>query len=520
LFRAREILRKRPRLAKHAKSRNIFLRHLTSIFSLISQLQRKFLSGVVVVKNNLPQLTTEIENNTTDKLPELDASLMLSSFQNALVYSEKTNDTVQPQSMRNDRKFQMTIVSTLRLLCTHFSHLIRVIIRQNQLMCVNINEMLHKDDIVVSLVDLINSYENRTENKYGMQKLSSPPVTMEIDNLVDEFVADINVPVEISDTTPANNFDNIASNTDTETTVAQNNGSTEVRIKSQQPMVQKCQEIPSTVECFHYHYESNRTEYVEGEPDRVWPLVDLTTDTPTVENNETIPLEFPVENNALNNQAVKDCDANDNDLIEIIWESNIEKKEQIDIDDNSWKDVTVQSNTGECPSTTNIFWQKALESCSVNSSSAIITTQTPQPSTVQSNTNKCSTTKRNLWQEAVELSNQRQTQTERPRWNNLGQNRTRKILLQEKESVVSGSINESPFFGSERAISKRTTTFTCLTTVQQKKVSSTSTSNEQTLRVRKDIFIERDSRKRQMSNNVSIETWNHEDDDDYNNTHF
>ncbi len=516
MFRAREILRKRPRLAKQAKSRNIFLRHLTSIFSLISQLQRKFLSGVVVLKNNLPQLTTEIENNTTDKLPELDASLMLSSFENALVYSEETNDTVQPQSMRNDRKFQMAIVPTLRLMCTQFSHLIRVIIRQNKLMCVNINEMLHKDDIVVSLVDLINSYENRTENKYGMQKLSSPPVTMEIENIHDEFVDEMNVPVEVSDNAPANNFDNIASNTDTETTVAQNTGSTEVRIKSQQPMVQKCQEIPSTVECFHYHYESNRTEYIEGEPDRVWPLVDLTNDTPTVENNETIPLEFPVENNALNNQAVEDCDANDNDLIEIIWESNIEKKEQIDIDDNSWKDVTVQSNTGECPSTTNNFWQKALESCLVNNSSAIITTQTPQPSTVQS-----STTKRNLWQEAVELSNQRQTQTtESPEWTNLGHNRTRKILLQERESVVSSSRNLSPFFGSERAISTRTTSFTRLTTVQQKKVSSTSTSNEPTLRVRKDLFDEKDPRKRQMSNNVSLETWNHEDDDDYNNTHF
>jgi len=444
------------------------------------------LSGVVVLKNNLPQLTTEIENNTTDKLPELDASLMLSSFENALVYSEETNDTVQPQSMRNDRKFQMAIVPTLRLMCTQFSHLIRVIIRQNKLMCVNINEMLHKDDIVVSLVDLINSYENRTENKYGMQKLSSPPVTMEIENIHDEFVDEMNVPVEVSDNAPANNFDNIASNTDTETTVAQNTGSTEVRIKSQQPMVQ------------------------------MWPLVDLTNDTPTVENNETIPLEFPVENNALNNQAVEDCDANDNDLIEIIWESNIEKKEQIDIDDNSWKDVTVQSNTGECPSTTNNFWQKALESCLVNNSSAIITTQTPQPSTVQS-----STTKRNLWQEAVELSNQRQTQTtESPEWTNLGHNRTRKILLQERESVVSSSRNLSPFFGSERAISTRTTSFTRLTTVQQKKVSSTSTSNEPTLRVRKDLFDEKDPRKRQMSNNVSLETWNHEDDDDYNNTHF
>jgi hypothetical protein len=152
----------------------------------------------------------------------------------------------------------------------------------------------------------------------------------------------------------------------------------------------------------------------------------------------------------------------------------------------------------------------------VNNSSAIITTQTPQPSTVQS-----STTKRNLWQEAVELSNQRQTQSkESPGWNNLGHNRTRKILLQERESVVSSSRNLSPFFGSERAISTRTTSFTRLTTVQQKKVSSTSTSNEPTLRVRKDLFDEKDPRKRQMSNNVSLETWNHEDDDDYNNTHF
>jgi len=40
------------------------------------------------------------------------------------------------------------------------------------------------------------------------------------------------------------------------------------------------------------------------------------------------------------------------------------------------------------------------------------------------------------------------------------------------------------------------------------------------LRVRKDLFDEKDPRKRQMSNNVSLETWNHEDDDDYNNTHF
>jgi len=183
LFRAREILRKRPRLAKQAKSRNIFLRHLTSIFSLISQLQRKFLSGVVVLKNNLPQLTTEIENNTTDKLPELDASLMLSSFENALVYSEETNDTVQPQSMRNDRKFQMAIVPALETLFTHFSDLIRLVVRGDQLMCVNINEELQKRDVIIQIPDLINSLKNETDNKYGMQKVPMKPVSIDYEAL-------------------------------------------------------------------------------------------------------------------------------------------------------------------------------------------------------------------------------------------------------------------------------------------------------------------------------------------------
>jgi hypothetical protein len=258
------------------------------------------------------------------------------------------------------------------------------------------------------------------------------------------------------------------------------------------------------------------------------------------------------------------------------------------VDDEAWKSEMVHSNTNKSTAIKNIYWQRAIDAYSKNSSSSssssIIDTQPRQPSTVQSNANAA--TEKNIWQKAMEQSltqprqpstvqsntnaaternvwqttvEQSQTQprqpstvqsntnaatennarlrafeqtqayygnnstqsTENPRWKNLGQNRTRKIILQEKStSIPSKRKRECWFFGSKRAISERTTTLSRLTAVPQNRVLSTSTSSVPTLRVKTDIFIERDPRKRKMSNNIVITEWNPEDDVDYNSTNF
>jgi hypothetical protein len=174
---------------------------------------------------------------------------------------------------------------------------------------------------------------------------------------------------------------------------------------------------------------------------------------------------------------------------------------------------TVQSNTNAA--TERNVWQTTVEQSQ---------TQPRQPSTVQSNTNAA--TENNVWLRAFEQTqayygNNSTQSTENPRWKNLGQNRTRKIILQERStSIPSKRKRECWFFGSKRAISERTTTLSRLTAVPQNRVLSTSTSSVPTLRVKTDIFIERDPRKRKMSNNIVITEWNPEDDLDYNSTNF
>ncbi len=150
MFRAQDILRKRPKLAKRSKSKNVFLKHLTYVLSMISQIRTKFQSSCVYIKNN--QIDVRPENErwefNDDDFLVVGASYLLSSFENALVYSENKKPTIQPHSRRNYRKFQMAIVPALRSLYTHFSDLIRLIVRRDQLMCVNINEELQKRDVL------------------------------------------------------------------------------------------------------------------------------------------------------------------------------------------------------------------------------------------------------------------------------------------------------------------------------------------------------------------------------------
>jgi hypothetical protein len=460
LFRARDIVRKRPKLAKRAKSKNMFLKHLTYVLSMLNQMKTQFVSNVVVIKNNQFELTEETENEENDNLLELDAALMLSSFENALVYSKEKQPSVQPQSMRNYRKFQMGIVPALRSLYTHFSDLIRVIIRKNRLMCVNINEVLLKRDIILNIPDLINSLETGTENEYGMQKVPFAPVTLETAALFDtddEYTDDDEFS---SDNALANSCDNGTGNTDI-TPATQNIDTTEAQIKIQEPTVHEYQEIPLVIKL-----DVPSSENVEVTQHRVWPLVDLTNDTTSsIETNKRISLEFPVETSAYNNQAEQNCDANDS--AEIAYQSNSKEKESIN--ENSSRNETVQSNT------------------------------------VHQGDNSNST-----------------ESTSNPGWQNLGQNRTRKFLQQERlSSIVSKRTNESSFFSSERAISERTTLINTLPVpVPQDVVFSASTSHLPTIRVKTDLFIERDPSRRIMSNNIFIDQWDSEDDDDYNSTNF
>jgi len=596
LFRARDILRKRPKLAKRSKSKNVFLKHLTLVLSLISQIRTKFQSSLVYIKNNQIDVRSENESYEfkEDNVLPVGGAYLLSSFENALVYSENKKTTVQPHSKRNYRKFQMAIVPALETLFTHFSDLIRLVIRGDQLMCVNINEELQKRDVIIQIPDLINSLKNETDNKYGMQKVPMKPVSIDYETLFytddDEYTTD-DVPTENSNNTlgnenvPADNsLSNSSGNRTGNTDVNPQTGSTEVQIKSQEPIDYEYQEIPLVIKLDE---DVQTKEYIEGEPDRVWPLVDLTDDTTTsIETNEKVLLEFSVEETTSMIQTEQNCNENVSTENEI--ESNRERKPSIEVDDEAWKSEMVHSNANKSTAIKNIYWQRAIDAYSKNSSSSssssIIDTQPRQPSTVQSNANAA--TEKNIWQKAMEQSlaqprqpstvqsntnaaternvwqttvEQSQTQprqpstvqsntnaatennvwlrafeqtqayygnnstqsTENPRWKNLGQNRTRKIILQEKStSIPSKRKRECWFFGSKRAISERTTTLSRLTAVPQNRVLSTSTSSVPTLRVKTDIFIERDPRKRKMSNNIVITEWNPEDDLDYNSTNF
>ena len=185
LFRARDILRKRPKLAKRSKSKNVFLKHLTLVLSLISQIRTKFQSSLVYIKNNQIDVRSENESYEfkEDNVLPVGGAYLLSSFENALVYSENKKTTVQPHSKRNYRKFQMAIVPALETLFTHFSDLIRLVVRGDQLMCVNINEELQKRDVIIQIPDLINSLKNETDNKYGMQKVPMKPVSIDYETL-------------------------------------------------------------------------------------------------------------------------------------------------------------------------------------------------------------------------------------------------------------------------------------------------------------------------------------------------
>jgi hypothetical protein len=675
LFRARDILRKRPKLAKRSKSKNVFLKHLTLVLSLISQIRTKFQSSLVYIKNNQIDVRSENESYEfkEDNVLPVGGAYLLSSFENALVYSENKKTTVQPHSKRNYRKFQMAIVPALETLFTHFSDLIRLVVRGDQLMCVNINEELQKRDVIIQIPDLINSLKNETDNKYGMQKVPMKPVSIDYEALFytddeeyttddddddndndtepaensnntlvdhnvptenlnnaladhnipavnsDNALADDTRPVENSDNTLAddsrpaensnntlakdnvptensnntlgnenvpadNSLSNSSGNRTGNTDVNPQTGSTEVQIKSQEPIDYEYQEIPLVIKLDE---DVQTKEYIEGEPDRVWPLVDLTDDTTTsIETNEKVLLEFSVEETTSMIQTEQNCNENVSTENEI--ESNRERKPSIEVDDEAWKSEMVHSNTNKSTAIKNIYWQRAIDAYSKNSSSSssssIIDTQPRQPSTVQSNANAA--TEKNIWQKAMEQSltqprqpstvqsntnaaternvwqttvEQSQTQprqpstvqsntnaatennvwlrafeqtqayygnnstqsTENPRWKNLGQNRTRKIILQEKStSIPSKRKRECWFFGSKRAISERTTTLSRLTAVPQNRVLSTSTSSVPTLRVKTDIFIERDPRKRKMSNNIVITEWNPEDDLDYNSTNF
>jgi hypothetical protein len=370
-----------------------------------------------------------------------------------------------------------------------------------------------------------------------------------------------NVPTENSNNTlgnenvPADNsLSNSSGNRTGNTDVNPQTGSTEVQIKSQEPIDYEYQEIPLVIKLDE---DVQTKEYIEGEPDRVWPLVDLTDDTTTsIETNEKVLLEFSVEETTSMIQTEQNCNENVSTENEI--ESNRERKPSIEVDDEAWKSEMVHSNTNKSTAIKNIYWQRAIDAYSKNSSSSssssIIDTQPRQPSTVQSNANAA--TEKNIWQKAMEQSltqprqpstvqsntnaaternvwlrafeqtqayygNNSTQSTENPRWKNLGQNRTRKIILQEKStSIPSKRKRECWFFGSKRAISERTTTLSRLTAVPQNRVLSTSTSSVPTLRVKTDIFIERDPRKRKMSNNIVITEWNPEDDLDYNSTNF
>ncbi len=124
MFRARDILRKRPKLAKRSKSKNVFLKHLTLVLSLISQIRTKFQSSLVYIKNNQIDVRSENESYEfkEDNVLPVGGAYLLSSFENALVYSENKKTTVQPHSKRNYRKFQMAIVPALETLFTHFGH--------------------------------------------------------------------------------------------------------------------------------------------------------------------------------------------------------------------------------------------------------------------------------------------------------------------------------------------------------------------------------------------------------------